>query len=165
MRLVDLRHLSGPNVFTARPVSLARIELDELAGVETTTAPASPGGWRLCCPAWPSTTVRPGGPAGSWTRWPAEPISATSPSTWHWNYPGWPAATCIWGARYGPAPDGSYDIMMECPQDEPADSPVPAELIRAAIAAVGDVLSLRADDVQGLTWPGSPPWRAPKAWA
>lgn len=36
MRLVDLRHLSGPNVFTARPVSLARIELDELAGVETT---------------------------------------------------------------------------------------------------------------------------------
>ncbi len=28
MRLEDLRHLSGPNVFTGKPVSLARIELD-----------------------------------------------------------------------------------------------------------------------------------------
>ena len=32
--------------------------------------------------------------------------------------------------------DGRYDVMMECPQDEPADSPVAAELLRVAIRAV-----------------------------
>ncbi len=36
VRFIDLRHLSGPNVFTASPVSVARLELDELTGQETT---------------------------------------------------------------------------------------------------------------------------------
>ena len=35
----DLRHLGGPNVFTASPVSVARLELDELTGRETTDFP------------------------------------------------------------------------------------------------------------------------------
>ena len=39
MRFIDLRHLSGPNVFTASPVSVARLELDELTGQETTGLP------------------------------------------------------------------------------------------------------------------------------
>ena len=36
MRFIDLRHLSGPNVFTASPVAVARLELDELTCRETT---------------------------------------------------------------------------------------------------------------------------------
>ena len=36
MRLIDLRHLTGPNVFTSSPVTVARIELDDLTGKETT---------------------------------------------------------------------------------------------------------------------------------
>ena len=35
MRLEDLRHLSGPNVFAASPVTIARLELDELTCKET----------------------------------------------------------------------------------------------------------------------------------
>ena len=43
MRLEDLRHLSGPNVFTVKPVSVARIELDELTCRQTTDYPGFAG--------------------------------------------------------------------------------------------------------------------------
>ena len=36
MRFIDIRHLRGPNVFTPSPVGMARLELDELTGRETT---------------------------------------------------------------------------------------------------------------------------------
>ena len=36
MRFIDLRHLSGPNVFTTSPVTIARIDLEELTCKETT---------------------------------------------------------------------------------------------------------------------------------
>ena len=39
MRLENLRHLGGPNIFSTKPVSLARIELDELTCKETTDCP------------------------------------------------------------------------------------------------------------------------------
>jgi cyanophycin synthetase len=42
--------------------------------------------------------------------------------------------------------EGRYDIMMECPQDEPAESEVPADLLATAIAVVGDALAGRAPD-------------------
>jgi cyanophycin synthetase len=40
VRLEDLRQLSGPNVFSTSPVSLARVELEELTCKETTDFPA-----------------------------------------------------------------------------------------------------------------------------
>ena len=43
MRFIDLRHLNGPNVFAASPVSVARLELDELTGQETTGYPGLAG--------------------------------------------------------------------------------------------------------------------------
>ena len=36
--------------------------------------------------------------------------------------------------------DGRYDVMMECPQDEPATSAVPADLLGLAIRVVHDVI-------------------------
>jgi cyanophycin synthetase len=36
VRFIDLRHLSGPNVFTASPVIIARIDLEDLTCRETT---------------------------------------------------------------------------------------------------------------------------------
>jgi cyanophycin synthetase len=39
VRLEYLRHLSGPNVFTAAPVCIARVELGDLTGRETTDYP------------------------------------------------------------------------------------------------------------------------------
>ena len=39
MRLEHVRHLSGPNVFTTAPVSIARLELDELTCRESSAYP------------------------------------------------------------------------------------------------------------------------------
>jgi cyanophycin synthetase len=147
VRLVELRHLSGPNVFGDRPVSLARIELGELTCVETTDRPgfaeqlaeALPGLAGHHCAAG-----RPGGfldamAGGTYfghvTEHVALELSALVDREVH-------LGRTIWAGA-----DGRYDIMTECPQDEPADSAVPAELIGAAIAAVDELLAGRTPDL------------------
>jgi cyanophycin synthetase len=42
--------------------------------------------------------------------------------------------------------DGRYDVMTECPQDEPDDSAVPEELYQLAISGVTDLLSKNRPD-------------------
>ena len=42
--------------------------------------------------------------------------------------------------------DGRYDLMMECPQDEPTISAVPGELIKIAMTVIQDLLSERTPD-------------------
>jgi cyanophycin synthetase len=147
VRLVELRHLSGPNVFGDRPVSLARIELGELTCVETTDRPGFaeqlaqllPGLARHHCAAG-----RPGGFLdamargtyfGHVTEHVALELSALVARDVH-------LGRTIWAGA-----DGRYDIMMECPQDEPADSAAPAELITAAIGAVEELLAGRTPDI------------------
>ena len=53
-----------------------------------------------------------------------------SPSTWRSSCPAWPAAMCTWAGRMWAGADGRYDVVLECPADEPADSVVPAALLR-----------------------------------
>lgn len=147
MRLVDLRHLSGPNVFGTRPVSLARIELDELAGVETTDRPGFAGRLSAALPGLAEHHCAAGRPGGF--------LDAMARGTYFGHVTehvalelsGLAGRDVHLGRTMWAGPDGRYDIMMECPLDEPADSPVPAELISAAIAAVADLLSLRAHDI------------------
>lgn len=151
MRLEDLRHLSGPNVFTAGPVILARVELDELTGVETTSCPGFAGWVAAALPGLAGhhcAAGRPGGfidamARGTYFGHVAEHValelSSLAGRDVHLGRTMWAGA------------GGRYDIMMECPQDEPAESAVPAELIAAGIAVVEDLLAQRqpgiADDV------------------
>jgi len=64
VRLIDSHRLSGPNIYTSRPVAVARLELDGLTGQETSDCPgfaarlremADPQG-RL--PPWPQWWAR-----------------------------------------------------------------------------------------------------------
>src|SRR5580693_9417479 len=103
VRLEDLRHLNGPNVYAARPVSVARLELGDLTRRETTDYPGFAD--RLTA-ALPGLDVHLG--------------------------------RTLWAGA-----DGRYDVVLECPADEPADSVVPAELLETAIAAIGDLLARR----------------------
>ncbi len=45
--------------------------------------------------------------------------------------------------------DGCYDVMTECPSDEPADSAVPGDLLRLAIDVVQDVVGELAPGFTG----------------
>jgi len=146
VRLEDLRHLSGPNVFSAMPVSLARIELDELTCKETTDFPAF--GERLAA-ALPGLAEhhcaagRPGGflaamARGTYFGHVAEHVAL--------ELSGLAGRDVHLGRTIWAGAEGRYDVMMECPQDEPGESEVPADLLAAAIAVVEDVLAGRVPD-------------------
>jgi cyanophycin synthetase len=143
VRLIDLRHVSGPNIYTSGPVSLARLELDELTGQETTGRPGFAGRLSAALPGLAGHHCAAGEPGGFLaamargtyfghvTEHVALELSAQAGRDVHLGRTMWAGA------------DGRYDVMMECPADEPADSAVPGELLRAAIALVHDVLAGR----------------------
>lgn len=143
MRLVDLRRLSGSNIYTSRPVSVARLELDGLTGQETSACPgfaerltaALPGLAGHHCAAG-----RPGGFLeamargtyfGHVTEHVALELSALADRAVYFGRTVWAGA------------DGRYDVIMECPRDEPDDSPVPRDLLTTAIQLVTDLLAER----------------------
>jgi cyanophycin synthetase len=140
VRFIDLRRLTGPNVFTASPVAIARLELDELTCKETTDfggfadrlVALLPGLRTHHCAAG-----RPGGfldamECGTYfghvTEHAALELSGLAGREVHLGRTMWAGA------------DGRYDVMTECPQDEPVDSQVPAELLRLAVQVVHDVI-------------------------
>jgi cyanophycin synthetase len=148
VRLEDLRHLSGPNVFTTAPVSLARIELDELTCRQTTDHPGFAGRLTAVLPGLADhhcAAGRPGGFTeamargtyfGHVTEHVALELSGLAGRDVH-------LGRTIWAGA-----DGRYDVMMECPQDEPAESDVPGELIRLAMTVIEDLLSERRPELE-----------------
>jgi cyanophycin synthetase len=140
VRFIDIRHLGGPNVFSTSPVSIARLELDELTSRETTEfggfaerlAGLLPGLADHHCAAG-----RPGGFLAAMARGTyfghvaehvALQLSALAGREVHLGRTMWAGA------------DGVYDVMMECPPDEPTESQVPAGLVRLAVQVVHDVI-------------------------
>jgi cyanophycin synthetase len=147
VRFIDLRYLSGPNVFTTSPVTVARLELDELTGKETTEFGGFAERLGALLPglaAHHCAAGRPGGFEeamargtyfGHVTEHVALELSGLAGREVHLGRTMWAGA------------DGRYDIMMECPSDEPADSPTPAALLRLALQVVEDVIATRTPAV------------------
>ena len=149
MRLEYVRHLSGPNVFAAAPVSVARVELDDLTGRETTVYPGFAERITLALPGLRDhhcAAGRPGGFTDAMSRGTyfghvaehvALELSGLAGREVHLGRTMWAGA------------DGCYDVMTECPQDEPEDSAVPSELYQLAITVVHDLLAKRRPDFTG----------------
>jgi cyanophycin synthetase len=138
-----MRRLSGPNVFTARPVVIARLELDELTGRQTTCYPgfaerlalALPGLGGHHCPAG-----RPGGFLAAMARGTCFGHVTEHVTVELSGLAGRPVhfGRTIWAGA-----DGRYDVVTACPRDEPPESAVPAELLNCAIQIVKDLLAKR----------------------
>ena len=143
MRLIDSHRLSGPNIYTSRPVAVARLELDGLTGQETSDCPgfmprltgALPGLAGHHCAAG-----RPGGFLaalargtyfGHVTEHVALELSALAGREVHFGRTVWAGA------------EGRYDVIMECPRDEPASSAVPRDLLTLAMWVVTKILAER----------------------
>jgi cyanophycin synthetase len=147
VRLEYLRHLSGPNVFTTAPVCIARIELGDLTSRETTDYPGFaqrltltlPGLRDHHCAAGRSggftDAMAKGTYFGHVTEHVALELSGLAGRDVHLGRTMWAGA------------DGRYDVMTECPQDEPDDSAVPSELFRLAMTVVEDLLAEQTPDV------------------
>jgi cyanophycin synthetase len=148
VRLTDLRRLNGPNIYTSRPVTVARLELGELTGQETTAhegfaarlLDALPGlAGHHCAAGRPGgfvTAMARGTYFGHVTEHVALELSALAGRDVYFGRTLWAGA------------DGRYDVVMECPWDEPADSPVPREVICLALRVVGDMLAERPHDTE-----------------
>ena len=147
MRLTDLRHLSGPNVHTVSPVCVARLELGELTGRETTDFPGLPGRLTELLPGLAGHHCAAGRPGGF--------LAAMDRGTYFGHVAEHVALelSCLAGREVclgrtlWAGADGRYDVVLECPQDEPATSPVPGLLLGAAIEITTDLVSGRATDV------------------
>ncbi len=143
MRLGNLRHLNGPNVYATRPVSVARLELDELTCRETTGYPGFAGRLAAVLPGLAGHHCSAGQPGGF--------LAAMARGTYFGHVTEHVALELSalagrevrLGKTLWAGADGRYDIVLECPADEPADSCVPAELLTIAIAVVSDLLEWR----------------------
>ncbi len=141
MRFIDIRYLTGPNVFTATPVTIARLELDDLTRRETTEFGGFADRLAGLLPGLASHHCAAGQPGGF--------LAAMARGTYFGHVTehvalelsGLAGREVYLGRTIWAGADGVYDVMMECPPDEPADSGVPAELMRLAVELVRAVIA------------------------
>jgi cyanophycin synthetase len=140
VRLIDLRRVGGPNVFTKSPVSIARLELDELTCRETTEFAGFAERLTALLPGLEAHHCAAGQPGGF--------LAALAKGTYFGHVTehvmlelselaGRPVnlGRTMWAGA-----DGRYDVMTECPEEEPAGSTVPADLLRLAMRIVHELL-------------------------
>lgn len=141
MRFINLRYLSGPNVFSASPATIARLELDELTGRQTTDIPGFADRLIALLPGLAGHHCAAGRRGGF--------LDAMARGTYFGHVTehvtlelsGLIGRDVHLGRTMWAGADGRYDVMTECPQDEPADSEVPAGLVRLAMRMVTELLA------------------------
>jgi cyanophycin synthetase len=147
VRLEHMRHLGGPNIFGTKPVSLARIELDELTCKETSELPGFAERLLELLPGLREHHCAAGRPGGF--------IDAMSRGTYFGHVAehvalelsGLAGRDVHLGRTMWAGADGRYDLMMECPADEPEDSAIPSELCALAITVIEELLAERSPDL------------------
>jgi cyanophycin synthetase len=148
VRFIGLRRLSGPNVFTKSPVSVTRLELDDLTGQETTGYPGFAARLTGLLPGLAGHHCAAGRPGGF--------LAAMDRGTYFGHVTEHVAlelsSMCgrevSLGRTMWAGADGRYDVMMECPVDEPEESTVPERLVRAALRITQDVLAGRYPELE-----------------
>lgn len=141
MRLDHVRRLGGPNVYLARPVAIARLDLQGLTGHETTDHPgfaerlvdALPGLADHHCSAG-----RPGGlleamARGTYFGHVTEHVTL--------ELSGLIGREVFFGRTVRAGGPAEYDVILECPPDEPSASPVVERLITLAVRMVNGALA------------------------
>jgi cyanophycin synthetase len=141
VHLEYVRHLGGPNIFTTAPVCLARFELDEFTGRETTGFPGFTERLTLALPGLRDHHCAAGRPGGF--------IDALTRGTYFGHViehvmlelSSLAGREVNLGRTLWAGADGRYDVMTECPQDEPDESAVPEQLYQLATTVVKDILA------------------------
>ena len=143
MRLIALRRLNGPNLYTSRPVAVARLELDELTGQETTCHEGFAGQLTSLLPGLAGHHCAAGRAGGF--------LEAMARGTYFGHVTEHVALELsalagrpvYFGRTVWAGGEGRYDVVTECPRYEPPDSPVPQSLLRLAIGMVSALLAER----------------------
>jgi cyanophycin synthetase len=143
VHLDHLRWLGGPNLYVSRPVAIACLELDELTSRETTDfagfaerlVPLLPGLTQHHCSAG-----RPGGflqamARGTYFGHVTEHVTLELSAMI--------GREVFFGRTVWAGAPGRYDVILECPRDDPAGAAVVEDLIRLGIRTVTELLAGR----------------------
>lgn len=146
MRLDHVRRLSGPNVYLSRPVAIAHLDLQGLTGHETTDHPEFAERLVEALPGLASHHCAAGRPGGL--------LDAMARGTYFGHVTehvalelsGLIGRDAFFGRTVLAGPPGRYDVVLECPRDEPAGSRVVERLVGVALRVVQGALAGRVPD-------------------
>jgi cyanophycin synthetase len=141
MKIVSVRRLRGPNAYLYRPVQVARIRLDELTERESVHFTGFTDRLLAAVPGLAEHHCAAGSPGGF--------VARLRDGTYFGHIAEHVAIELshLIGRRvdfgrtvYAGEP-GLYDVITECPEFEPVDSPLPRRLLEIALTVVRQVLA------------------------
>ncbi|MEV4678792.1 cyanophycin synthetase [Actinomadura sp. NPDC049382] len=149
MRLDHVRRLSGPNTYLSRPVAIARLDLQSLTGHETTDHPGFAERLVAALPGLAGHHCSAGRPGGL--------LAAMARGTYFGHVTehvtlelsGLIGREVFFGRTVLAGGPGEYEVILECPRDEPASSTVVERLIMLAVRAVTGALEGQVPDLSG----------------
>ncbi|GGV28560.1 cyanophycin synthetase [Actinomadura cremea] len=141
MRLDHVRRLGGPNVYLSRPVAIAHLDLQGLTGHETTDHPGFAERLVEALPGLSSHHCAAGRPGGL--------LDAMARGTYFGHVTehvtlelsGLIGREAFFGRTVLAGRPGRYDVVLECPPDEPPGSPVVERLVGVALRVVTGALT------------------------
>ncbi|HEY0001629.1 MAG TPA: cyanophycin synthetase, partial [Actinoplanes sp.] len=139
MKIETVRRLRGPNVYLSRPAMVARMRLDELTGRETSEVTGFAERLLRALPGLAEHHCAAGAPGGF--------VSRLRGGTYFGHVT---EHVCIelslligreisFGRTVSAGEPGRYDVIIECPQDEPDGSRIPVELLEIAVDVVTEI--------------------------
>jgi cyanophycin synthetase len=145
MKIMNTRRLRGPNVYLSRPALVARLRLDELTARETSDSAGFTERLLRALPGLTEHHCAAGAPGGF--------VSRMREGTYFGHVT---EHVCIelsqligrdisFGRTVSAGEPGLYDLIIECPVDEAADSSLPYELLETAIDLVTEIESGAAE--------------------
>ncbi|MFI5496204.1 cyanophycin synthetase [Actinoplanes sp. NPDC051859] len=139
MKILSLRHLRGPNVHVSRPAMVARLGLEELAGRETTDLAGFPERLLRALPGLTEHHCAAGVPGGFVSRMRGGTYFGHVTEHVLIELSQRIGRDVSFGRTVSTAEPGVYDLIVECPQDEAAESTLPELLLDAAVELVTTV--------------------------
>ncbi|WP_433135679.1 cyanophycin synthetase [Actinomadura nitritigenes] len=141
MRLLHVRRLGGPNVYLNRPVAVARLDLQGLTGHETTDHPGFADRLVAALPGLRSHHCSAGRPGGL--------LDAMDRGTYFGHVTehvtlelsGLIGREAYFGRTVRAGGPGDYELILECPRDEPAETDLVERLVELAVRTVTAALS------------------------
>ncbi|WP_433295053.1 cyanophycin synthetase [Actinoplanes sp. CA-030573] len=144
MKIESLRRLRGPNVYLSRPAIVAVIRLEDLAGRETSDVTGFAERLLRALPGLTEHHCAAGAPGGF--------VSRLRGGTYFGHVT---EHVCIelsqligrdvsFGRTVSTHEPGRYQLIVECPVDEPAESRVPGDLLAAAVELVTEIVAGRS---------------------
>ncbi|HEX8630372.1 MAG TPA: cyanophycin synthetase [Catenuloplanes sp.] len=139
MKIMRSRRLRGPNVYLSRPVLVARLRLDELAGRETSDIAGFTERLLRTLPGLAEHHCAKGAPGGFTSRLRAGTYFGHVTEHVAIELSQLIGRDVSFGRTVPVDEPGQYDVILECPRDEPAECAVPRGLLEAAVDLVTGV--------------------------